>query len=127
MAGQTIRVAIPSAAPVMPVQATVVGAPVQATVVGAQPVVIQQQPPLSANPYFGRQPVNCICHSCGQQTRTRMEFQTSGGTWLICLGISCFTGCICLGPIAFCVDGAKDCAHYCTHCNAELGKRTVIG
>jgi hypothetical protein len=109
-AGQTIRVALPDTQPAV-VMATVVQPQAVQAQVGpsyGQPGYTapgfeanpagpyapnpqqqqQQQQPLSQNPHFGRNPVNCICHSCGQQTRTRMEHQVGCGTWFYCLGVS---------------------------------------
>ena len=95
-----------------------------------QPMVYNQQPQQMYAPqvmmpqYFGSMPQMITCQYCGTQGFTIVHREAGLGTWLVCAGVCLVTGC--LGPIAFCIDGALDANHHCATCGRQVGLKKLV-
>ncbi|XP_002739639.1 lipopolysaccharide-induced tumor necrosis factor-alpha factor homolog [Saccoglossus kowalevskii] len=71
---------------------------------------------------FRDYPVRTICNVCSYEVISRVHYDDGILVWLsagvICL-LGGWLGCF---LIPFCIDGLKDCTHFCPNCGALLGK-----
>ncbi|XP_063712544.1 lipopolysaccharide-induced tumor necrosis factor-alpha factor homolog isoform X2 [Symsagittifera roscoffensis] len=86
------------------------------------PATVVMSPRLS----FCRYPQTADCQSCRARVTTAVDYETSGLTWLICLGIFFIGfGCGCC-LIPFFVNEFKKAVHRCPNCNFVMGQKDVF-
>jgi hypothetical protein len=84
-------------------------------------------PPMMAPPmggYFGVNSQMANCPFCRNTGPTLVSREAGTGTWLLCCGICCVTGCC--GPVVFLVDSAQDSIHNCSTCGRTIGVKRVM-
>jgi len=115
----------------------------------AQPIIMQQQPPIAQQPQtnqtinvnvgntggvqfptsknakYGRKSKSLQCQHCNANMKTKVRYETSCGTLLVSLGLAViqFWPCIC---IPCCVNDMKTARHSCPTCSRFLGKDDFI-
>ena len=64
--------------------------------------------------------VATTCPQCRNSIQTGTRYEIGTMTWLACIGLWFFTGCLCFIP--FFMNGLKDVVHFCPGCQNVLGR-----
>jgi len=67
-------------------------------------------------------PVDLTCIHCQHHVTTRIETVNSGLTWALCTCLCIIGVCLPCACVPFCMSRFKITKHYCSNCDALLGK-----
>lgn len=83
------------------------------------PATVVIQP--SGMPPLGPEPARIVCPSCRANITTRLEYETTTKTHMMCV-IMCIFGLWPCCLIPYCMDTCKNTNHHCPSCGAYLGQ-----